>query len=278
MSKRAVAGFVLAVLVLLPALLCAACETLGDEGSVQTASTVAVGPLSTSGAATTLGEPPQTTAKQPAPGSTQATTNSTATGPSTVTTGGFTTLATTGTTLGEPPTSTKPSLQVASTLGLPPQATTTTSLIFVKPTLDVVLGTGWNRYEDGDDRIVLAGPDQWVTSQSNWASGGTYSWGLYGGAEVRFRFKGTYFRYVAQTEPKNGVARIVLDGWPAAEVDLYSPTGELNQLVYTSPLLNDWVHEVVIEWTGTRNIAAETEACAISLDAIDVKGTLVDPK
>ena len=59
--------------------------------------------------------------------------------------------------------------------------------------------------------------------------------------------------------------------------DLYSLVTQLNKVVYTSPLLDDGIHVVVIEWTGQQNAAAELKLAALSFDAVDVKGTLIDP-
>ena len=260
MKKPLFLILVAAVVLLLPAFACVGCgsSVAAGTGDGQTGETIIAGALeststtpsssSTSFTTTTLGAPPTTL---------QATT---------------TTEATT-TTTSEATTTTK------TTLGPPPVQTTITLGSWTKLTVDIgplVTINQWTRYEETDSRLQFQ--NQWLSTGPNGASGGHFVWCPYGACQVRFRFQGTGFRYVAQMETRNGYAKITVDDSPASEiVDLYSLVTQLNKVVYTSPLLDDGIHVVVIEWTGQQNAAAELKLAALSFDAVDVKGTLIDP-
>ena len=249
-----------AVVLLIPAFVCTGCgsSVVGGTGDIRTATTIAAGPVgststtlgssSTSLTSTTLGAPP--TSLQSA----------TTTGATTTTTAKATT--TTKTTLGPPP------VQSTGTTG-----SWTKLTVHVGP---IVTTGGWTRYEETDSRIQFQ--NEWLSTGPNGASGGHFAWCPYGYCQVRFRFQGTGFRYVAQTESRNGYAKITVDDSPVSQiVDLYSLVSQVNKVVYTSPLLDTGVHVVVIEWTGQQNAAAEMKLAALSFDAVDVKGTLIDP-
>jgi hypothetical protein len=248
-----------AVVILISAVVCVGCDSgvVGGTGDTQMTATTIAGVLgststtlsssSTSLPSTTLGAPPT---------SLQSTT---------------TTEATTTTTA-------KVTTTTKTTLGAPPQSTTTTGSL---TRLTVDIGTvvpiePWTRYEEKDSRIEFQ--NEWLSTGPNGSSGDYFAWCPYGYCQVRFRFQGTRFRYVAQTEPRNGYAKITVDDSPVSQiVDLYSLAGQVNKVVYTSPLLDDGVHVVVIEWTGQQNAAGQLKLAALSFDAVDVKGTLIDP-
>jgi hypothetical protein len=273
--KRAMLPAVLltAVVLLVPALVWAGCGNsgvVGGAGDTETAATFVAGVLGststtvsssptsfTSSTSTTLGAPPT---------SVQATVTTKAT---TTTTAKVTT-----TTTDKATTTTK------TTLGAPPSQPTTTFLQFTIPTLD--LGTTvtmypWNLYEETDPRIQFQG--HWEPVGPCSASGGYFAnCGHYGSGQVRFRFSGRNFQYLAQTSDNNGYAKITIDDSPVSEIiDLYSAVVGLQKAVYTSPTLDYGVHVVVIEWTGEQNVAAVNDYASITFDAVWVKGVLVDP-
>ena len=251
---------VAAVVLLIPAFVCVGCGSgvAAGTGDIGTATTIVAGVL----------------------GSTSTTLSSSSTSPTTSTTLGAppTSLQSTTTAKATTTTTAKVTTTTKTTLGAPPQSTTTTGswtqlTVKIGPVVPI---DPWPRYEETDSRIQFQ--NEWLSTGPNKASGGYFVWCPYGYCQVRFRFHGTRFRYVAQTESRNGYARITVDDSPVSQiVDLYSLVSQLNKVVYTSPLLDDGVHVVVIEWTGQQNAAAELKLAALSFDAVDLKGTLIDP-
>ena len=87
-------------------------------------------------------------------------------------------------------------------------------------------------------------------------------------------FTGTSVAYIARTASNQGVAKITLDGGTPVFVSLYSSTSKYKQQVWSAAGLDQGVHTLVIEWTGTKTAGKGT---SISLDALDITGTLVAP-
>jgi SpoIID/LytB domain protein len=91
-------------------------------------------------------------------------------------------------------------------------------------------------------------------------------------AKAAVGFDGTYLALVTKTAPYYGKATFTLDGGAPVTVDYYSPTVQYQQTVYTTGNLVPGVHNLVIEWTGTKN--SMSGGYLVGLDAFDVVGTL----
>lgn len=76
------------------------------------------------------------------------------------------------------------------------------------------------------------------------------------GALATFRFRGNAVSWIGARGTQSGIARVSLDGAPAAEVDLYSPVEQIQAAVFTASGLADANHTLTIEATGTQNIAS----------------------
>jgi hypothetical protein len=101
-------------------------------------------------------------------------------------------------------------------------------------------------------------------------SGGSATVSLVPGARASFGFHGTAIRWVGARGPRGGVARVLLDGVLAAEIDLYAPTEQIQAQVFAASGLADAHHTLTIEVTGQKNVAAA--AAGVVVDAFDVTG------
>jgi len=88
------------------------------------------------------------------------------------------------------------------------------------------------------------------------------------GAQVTFTFKGTAIDWIGARGTQSGIARVSLDGVFVAEVDLYSPTEQIQAAVFTATGLADASHTLTIEGTGRQN--AFSQHALIVVDAFDV--------
>jgi hypothetical protein len=135
----------------------------------------------------------------------------------------------------------------------------------------------WTRFEEDDSRLRFDPP--WPISSSTLCSGGWYKVGL-PGSKVELEFEGTRIRYVARMSQDACIAMLTLDGEAFFNVDLCSEPGTApSRVVWTSPVLAFGTHELEIAWTEDSNPAAiptRGGLYLITLDAVDVIGTLVD--
>jgi hypothetical protein len=136
-------------------------------------------------------------------------------------------------------------------------------------TATVALGPVVTLFDDADPRISYGG--QWSRVTSPDFSGGTLAYGSTG-CEAAIAFTGTGVELTALTGPTYGIARVTLDSGETTLVDLYSPTYQYGQLVYSRRGLLDGAHALRIEHTGTK--AAGSTATRINLDAVGVLGSL----
>ncbi len=88
------------------------------------------------------------------------------------------------------------------------------------------------------------------------------------GARATFTFAGTAVSWIGARGTQSGIALVSLDGALLAEVDLYSPTEQIQAAVFTATGLADASHTLVIEGTGRQNPAAQN--ALIVVDAFDV--------
>ncbi len=91
--------------------------------------------------------------------------------------------------------------------------------------------------------------------------------------KVTVTFHGTHLSWVSRTANTQGKAKVTLDGNDAGAVtiDLYSPSTLWKKRVYSTGLLTDDTHTVVIECLGTKNPASWWYS--IGVDAFDVMVT-----
>jgi hypothetical protein len=88
------------------------------------------------------------------------------------------------------------------------------------------------------------------------------------GAQATFSFRGTAIDWIGARGTQSGIARVSLDGVFIAEVDLYSPTEQVQAPVFTAAGLADTDHVLGIEVTGRQNPAAQS--ALVVVDAFDV--------
>ena len=88
------------------------------------------------------------------------------------------------------------------------------------------------------------------------------------GAKVTLAFRGTAIDWSGYRGPNAGIARVQIDGGTPKDVDNYSPTRKIQDVVFTATGLTDANHTLTIEATGLKN-AASTGA-QIVVDAFDV--------
>jgi hypothetical protein len=88
------------------------------------------------------------------------------------------------------------------------------------------------------------------------------------GARATFTFTGTAVSWIGARGTQSGIALVSLDGVLLAEIDLYSPTEQIQAAVFTATGLADASHTLVVEGTGRQNPAAQNGL--IVVDAFDV--------
>ncbi|HMH20094.1 MAG TPA: hypothetical protein VK572_18295 [Burkholderiales bacterium] len=88
------------------------------------------------------------------------------------------------------------------------------------------------------------------------------------GAQATFSFTGTAISWIGARGTQSGIARVSLDGAFVTEVDLYSPTEQIQAAVFTAAGLADATHTLMIEGTGRQNAASQN--ALIAVDAFDV--------
>jgi hypothetical protein len=88
------------------------------------------------------------------------------------------------------------------------------------------------------------------------------------GALATFTFTGTAISWIGARGTQSGIARVSLDGAFVAEIDLYSPTEQIQAPVYTATGLAETSHTLTIEGTGRQN--ALSQNALIVVDAFEV--------
>jgi hypothetical protein len=160
-----------------------------------------------------------------------------------------------------------------STTTTSPPATTTTSLWMFETEMElehVFIPAGWTRYEDTDSHLQWSGT--WAQGSTSDASGGSHHTSNDATAKVTIKFNGTQIGLVSVKAPGMGYLKLTLDSWSPMNVDLYDSSPG-TKTAWTSGVLASGVHTVMIEWTGLKNAASGNTW--ISVDAVDLKGTLV---
>ena len=126
---------------------------------------------------------------------------------------------------------------------------------------DVSFSAGWIQLDNG----------QWsgggVRSGSDPSIGGARV-AETAGASVTLKFRGTSISWIGYRGPDAGIARVKVDGGAIREVDLYSKSQKVQEVVFTASGLADAPHTLTIEATGQQNAAST--AAQVVVDAFDV--------
>jgi peptidoglycan hydrolase-like protein with peptidoglycan-binding domain len=125
----------------------------------------------------------------------------------------------------------------------------------------------WNRYEQDDPRLLFFGT--WSTTAATQASGGSDKRANTSSASLTLTFTGKQLDWIATVGPDMGKADVSVDGGPAQTVDLYSPTLEYQQKVWSSGTLSAGTHRVEIAWQE-----GNASGVYITVDAFNVLGSL----
>jgi hypothetical protein len=129
-----------------------------------------------------------------------------------------------------------------------------------------------------NDTVTGNGPNQWDYGQSGWAfyNGANISSAFQGDEHyafttnvvAHFRFSGTQVKIYTVKEPHGGIIGYNLDGMGETTVSNYAPTIMGNMLSYTSPMVGDGIHDLVIRVTGTHEMASDSNT--ITVDKAEV--------
>ncbi|MFI5934184.1 cellulase family glycosylhydrolase [Actinoplanes sp. NPDC051494] len=132
-----------------------------------------------------------------------------------------------------------------------------------------------------EDTAVGTGTGQ-VTFSSGWsacsgncgvASDNSFKWTSTAGSTATVRFTGTRITLFGQKEPWSMIATARIDSAAATDVDYYAATATTETVaVYTSPVLTQGTHTLVLTMTSRRN-PASTGGASITFDSALVTGT-----
>jgi hypothetical protein len=129
------------------------------------------------------------------------------------------------------------------------------------------------RFEQNDWRMQYS--PSWHTSSYYLYSGGTEKYTYARGAVVYIPFIGGRLDWIAKTGSLMGKAFVSIDGGAPATVDLYSAATVYKKDVWSTGDLAYGLHWVSITRAGIKN--PNSTGTAITIDAVDVVGTLVGP-
>jgi hypothetical protein len=132
----------------------------------------------------------------------------------------------------------------------------------------VTFSAGW--VQDNPVVTVIPGITTGMTQGSSlraWSAGAARL-STTPGARATFTFTGTAVSWIGSRGTQSGIALVSIDGAFVAEIDLYSPTEQIQAAVFTASGLADATHTMVIEGTGRQNAASQN--AMIVVDAFDV--------
>ncbi len=133
---------------------------------------------------------------------------------------------------------------------------------------DVTYTAGW--VQDNTLNTLAPGITNGVipnVSLRNWSAGAAQL-STMPGAQATFNFTGTAVTWIGARGTQAGIADVFLDGSLVAEVDLYSPTEQIQQAVFTAAGLADASHTLTIAVTGRQNPASQ--GALVVVDAFEV--------
>jgi Big-like domain-containing protein len=122
------------------------------------------------------------------------------------------------------------------------------------------------RVEETDPSITYT-PDWFQADPRAW-SGGTAVVSATAREQATFAFTGTAVDWIGLLGPQTGIARVFLDGVLVTEVDTYSPTEQVQAVVFRATSLAATSHTLTIEVTGQQNPAST--GAYIVVDAFDI--------
>jgi hypothetical protein len=119
-------------------------------------------------------------------------------------------------------------------------------------------------------------PASWFHgSRSRTWSDGTASFNRADGGRATYTFTGTAVKWIGFRAAWAGIARVFIDGAFVAELDLFSPTEEVQVPVFQIADLAPGTHTIAVEATGRKN--AEATDYAVVVDAFDISPGLPPP-
>jgi hypothetical protein len=125
--------------------------------------------------------------------------------------------------------------------------------------------------QDSDTTLVgYAG--NWTNTAIASGSGGTITQSSTTNSIAKLQFTGNYVTLVMPTGSTYGIAAVSVDGSFVANVDLYSPTLKVRQVVFQHTLGNAGPHTIEVRVTGSKNAASRSTT--VALDAIIVAGAV----
>jgi hypothetical protein len=128
---------------------------------------------------------------------------------------------------------------------------------------DTVSGAGLNQWDYGSSGwFYYNGPG--VTSAYQMDEHYAYTTNVV----AHFRFRGTQVKIYTVKEPHGGIIGYKLDNLAEVTISNYAPTIMGNMLSYTSPMVADGNHDLVIRVTGTHQMPSD--ANAITVDKAEV--------
>ena len=89
------------------------------------------------------------------------------------------------------------------------------------------------------------------------------------GARATLTFRGTSVSWIGYRGPDAGIARVQIDGGPVTDVDTFSPSAKVQEVVFTATGLADTNHTLTIDATGDRN--PQSTSAMIFVDAFDLR-------
>ena len=147
--------------------------------------------------------------------------------------------------------------------------------------LDTITGTTvptpitW-RYQQTDPKLTWLG--SWALSSTWSASGGSFRSTSKKGDAVIISWRGGDISLLARTVPWGGKAAVTVDGGTEELVSFYSSTTLYKQPVFSTTGLppGDQQTHSQVPGLGRRTTAPQPSGYSVSVDALDIKGWLVD--
>ncbi len=107
------------------------------------------------------------------------------------------------------------------------------------------------RSEQDGPAVAYAGA--WDTDGAAPYSGGSAAGSADPGASATFTFAGTSVSWIGDRDDASGIARVLIDGVPCAEIDTYAPAPQAQARIYTLSGLPAGIHTLTIEVTGSHD-------------------------
>ncbi len=126
-------------------------------------------------------------------------------------------------------------------------------------------------YQENDPHIAYV-PSPWASYPTASASGGAYARANTSGSTASMYFEGTRLDWIAMTGTTTGKADVYLDDVFETTIDLAATVAAYQVNVYSTGPLAYGLHKFSIVWNQSN-----TAGKYITLDRVDVLGTLVDP-